>query len=91
MSVFICCFSLYALALLSTPLEAETKPFPCIQAAQYYYGRIMGRQGGVVVVVVAGWWAAAAESSKEAAVVGGLVCCRLAEPGDKRLRPGWPL
>lgn len=90
MSVFICCFSLYALALLSTPLEAETKPFPCIQAAQYYYGRIMGRQGGVVVAV-AGWWAAAAESSKEAAVVGGLVCCRLAEPGDKRLRPGWPL
>lgn len=80
MLAFICYFSLYALALLSTPLEAEIKPFPCIQAAQ-----------GRVVVVVARGGAAAAESSKEAAVVGGLVCCRLAEPGDKRLRPGWPL
>ena len=31
------------------------------------------------------------QGCKEAGVVEASVRCRLAVPGDKRLRPGWPL
>ena len=69
------CLSFHVLPYPLTLLKAEIKP----------------SRGYRVSIMVVYWERAVTESCKEAGLAEALVCFRLAVPGDKRLRPGWPL